>query len=334
MNFKNITSNVSEDFSGVVFIKDQSGQIHHQAYGYANRSDEIKNKVDTKFGIASGCKFFTAVAISQLVDAGKITFQSKIKDCLDIEFPFFDDSVTVHHLLTHTSGIPDYFDEAVMEDFADLWKERPMYLIDHLQAFLPMFQNSKMMFSPGERFQYNNAGFIVLGLIVEQYSGMSFTDYVETHIFKKCPMNDSGYYSLDQFPKNTAIGYIDDEETGLWKTNIYSIPIKGGADGGAFITAPDMIKFWEGLLSHKLLNPETTKLLLTPHVCEEDDEYYGYGIWITKSGDEIVKYHLMGYDPGVCFHSAYYPKKGITVVIPSNKSKGAYPVIKMIESQM
>lgn len=145
-------------------------------------------------------------------------------------------------------------------------------------------------------------------------------------------MDDSGYFCLDCLPPNTANGYIENDQDGTWRTNIYSVPIKGGADGGAFITAGDMINLWEGLLGNKLLNERNTNLLLTPHVCVDgNEEFYGYGIWITKRKGRIFKYHVMGYDPGVSFHSSVYPSLGLKMVIPSNKESGAYDITKAIE---
>ncbi|WP_099352603.1 serine hydrolase domain-containing protein [Fredinandcohnia onubensis] len=321
-------------FSGVVLAKQHDEVTIQSAYGYSNRAEELENKINTRFGIASGCKLFTAIAVCQLVEKGLVTFDTRLKDCLNIEFPYFAENINVDHLLTHTSGVPDYFDEAVMDDFEELWKENPMYLIRGLKDFLPLFQNSSMMFEPGERFHYNNAGYILLGLIIEQKTGKSFTDYVIENIFKPSGMVDSGYFPLDNLPNNTAIGYIDNEEDGTWRTNMYSIPIKGGSDGGAFVTAPDMIKLWDALLGYKLVSKETTNLLLKPHVHAEDDEFYGYGVWISKRDSEIYKYHVMGYDPGVSFASSYYPAAGITLVIPSNQSYGPHDVTDVFEENV
>src|SRR5690606_18248653 len=141
-------------------------------------------------------------------------------------------------LLTHTSGIPDYFDEQVMDDFEDLWRRQPMYLMQTASDFIPLFKEQPMMFQPGERFHYNNAGFIALGLIVEQLTGSEFTDVVQERIFGPANMLNSGYFRLDRLPGQTAFGYI--EEEGAWRTNHYAIPIRGGADGGAYVTAGDM----------------------------------------------------------------------------------------------
>ncbi|WP_026908649.1 serine hydrolase domain-containing protein [Paucisalibacillus globulus] len=317
-------------FSGVIKVHHHDEVIHESVFGYSNRSDQLENMLNTRFGIASGCKIFTAVGIGILVDEGKISFQTKLSECLDVYFPHYSKDITIHHLLTHTSGIPDYFDESVMEDFAELWLERPMYTMRSPKDFLPMFQNREMLFQPGERFHYNNAGYIVLGLVIEQISGMNFTDFVETKVFAKAGMNHSGYFSLDQLPKDTAIGYIDDEESGAWKSNIYSIPVKGGADGGAFITASDMMKFWDALVGNKLLSEGITKKFLTPHVESDEDEYYGYGIWMNKQEGKIIRQHVMGYDPGVNFHAAVYPD-GHKVVVTSNKSDGAFDIMLAIE---
>jgi len=320
----------SKGFSGTTLLKKVGEKPVISSLGYANRAEQIPNQTETKFGIASGCKLFTAIAICQLVEEGKIMFETRLLDCVDFVFPNFADNITIHHLLTHTAGVPDYFDEEMMEDFEDLWKALPMYSMRNLKDFLPLFQNEPMKFTPGKQFSYNNSGFILLGLIVEKVSGMRFTDYVEKNIFKKAGMIDSGYFAFDALPCKTAQGYIDFENGG-WKTNIYSLPVRGGSDGGAYITVKDMTLLWESLLTHQLLNESTTNKILTPHVVDEDESYYGYGIWIDKTDGEVSKYHIMGYDPGVSFHSAYYPGINTILVVCSNASSGAYGVMAEIE---
>ncbi|MCL6460080.1 MAG: beta-lactamase family protein, partial [Gorillibacterium sp.] len=126
----------SNHFSGVVSIHQNQAEIYGRSYGQANRSEQIYNTMDTRFSIASGCKLFTAVAISQLVEKGLISFDSLLSECLEFSFPLFDPGVTVRHLLTHCSGIPDYFDEDVMDDFEELWIDVPMYRIRSPKDFL------------------------------------------------------------------------------------------------------------------------------------------------------------------------------------------------------
>ena len=326
---ENVASSI--DFSGVVLVTNDSNAMYQSAFGFANRSDKVRNDVFTKFGIASGCKLFTAIGIGLLVERGNLSFDTKLSECLNHEFKHFDNNITIHQLLTHSSGIPDYFDEEVMDNFEELWNEKSMYLLKNLSDFLPMFENNQMKFKPGERFHYNNAGYILLGLIIEQQTGTTFQSFVEKEIFKKCSMKDSGYYALDKLPINTAVGYIDNEETREWRTNIYSIPVIGGADGGAFITAPDMVNFWNSLLNYKIVSEEITKILLTPHIHVEEEDFYGYGMWISKKNQQILKYHIMGYDPGVSFHSAYYPSNKTITVITSNETTGAHDISKTIE---
>lgn len=318
------------EFSGTMLVHRGEEQVVAESYSYANRSDQLPNTVDTRYGIASGCKIFTAVSICQLVEQGKLAFDTRLVDCLGEEVEQFDHSITIHQLLTHTSGVPDYFDEEVMDDFEELWINQPMYHIRTLRDFLPLFSNEPMKFAPGEKFHYNNAGYILLGRVVEKLSGMSFTSYVEEHVFKTAEMNGSGYFEMDALPAGTAFGYIDLAD-GSWKTNVYSLPAKGGSDGGAYVTTGDMKRFWQALSLNKLLSKELTEKLLTPHVSEDEDTYYGYGVWIDQDEKGISKFHVMGYDPGVSFHSGYYPRQDVTITVCSNRSEGAYPVVSQLE---
>ena len=327
--------NVQKDlqFSGA-FYAQKGNETLKGSNGFANRSEKIVNQVNTRFAIASGCKIFTSVAICLLVEDGKISFDTKLKDCLDIDFPNFDEDITIHHLLTHTSGAPDYFNEEIMDDFEMLWNSRPMYHIRSPKDFLPMFQNEKMQDHPSSSFQYNNTGYILLGLIVEHVTKRSFTEFIEEHIFRKVGMKDAGYFEMDRLPERTALGYIEDSE-GTWKTNIYSLPAKGGPDGGAFVSVEDMVRFWQTLTNHQLLSMKMTEMLFMPReiVDEEDNIYYGYcGFMELDDSKKVVKYIQMGYDPGVNFRSVYYPEAKKIIVVCSNESEGAYELLKEVES--
>lgn len=319
-------------FSGVIYVREEGEVVLAQGYGFANRSDRLPNTIHTRLGIASGAKTFTSVAVCQLVERGLVTFDTPLKECLDIAFPHFDPAVTIHHLLSHSAGIPDYFDEAVMDDYEALWRERPMYAIRTPGDFLPLFANEPMQFKPGERWAYNNAGFIVLGLVVEKLTGMPFAKYVEEHVFQPCGMMASGYFAMDRLPSDTALGYIpvgDDE----WRANIYSMPIVGGPDGGVYTTAPDLARFWDALVGYRLLGRATVDKMLTPHWPtnpDDDESHYGYGIWMEQKKGQAHVYYLLGEDPGVAFFSGFYPTGRIQFSLIGNTVAATWPMLECI----
>lgn len=165
---------INTDFQGSILVTNGSQIEFKQAYGLADRVHNISNSTHTRFGIASGCKLFTAIAILQLIEKGFFSLDSRLRDVLPLKHSHFHESITVHQLLTHTSGIPDYFDEEEMDDFEDLWKERPSYRMESPADFLPLFEQEPMKSTPGERFSYNNSGYVLLGLIIEAHTGIKF----------------------------------------------------------------------------------------------------------------------------------------------------------------
>jgi CubicO group peptidase (beta-lactamase class C family) len=338
MNMKEIIESCNKDngrFNGAILMKSEDKVLVEQGYGYANRSEKLGNTTSTRFGIASGAKIFTAVAILQLVEKGLLELETPLGDCIDETVPPFHSGITVRHLLTHSSGIPDYFDEETMTEinaYEELWTNLPMYTITSLQSFLPLFENKRMKFSPGERFSYSNSGYILLGLIVEQITGLRFQEYVELNIFNICGMHDSGYYRLDQLPARTAVGYIEEGDT--WRSNIYSVPVIGGPDGGVFTTVYDLEKFWSALMNHLLLSKSLTDIMLFPHQKENNYIYYGLGVWILIFHNEVFKYFVMGSDPGVEMQSSLYPKRNAQAHVLSNNGKGAGAIARKFDEML
>lgn len=324
----------TEPFSGVVSLRHRNAIVFERAYGTALRSESIPNQIDTRFQIASGCKIFTSVAICQLIERGVLSPTTLLADCVNVPFPQFDPHITIHQLLTHTSGIPDYFNEAVMTDYEALWQHNPMYTFRRPADFLPLFQNHPMQSPAGAAFAYNNAGFVLLGLIIEQCTATRFSDYVTEHIFRVCDMHDSGYFAADQLPPRTASSYIENAD-GTWRSNIYAIPIIGGGDGGAYTTAADMARFWQGLAEYRLLNSESTNRLITPQVATQRAapySHYGYGIWIETSGNGIRKRFVEGSDPGVAFRSSIYPEQQLMLTLLGNTGRVLWSVYTELEA--
>lgn len=332
MNWKRLTKRQKElAFSGSIYVEHEEEVLFSDAFGYADISEKIANHPGTRFSIASGSKIFTSIAICILAGEGKLDFNTRLSNCLDIDFLHFDEAVTIHHLLTHTSGVPDYFDEDEMDDYEDLWEERPMYKVRSPKDFLPMFQYKRMDDVPGIGFKYNNTGYIILGLIIEQISGMAYSDYIEQNIFQKAGMLTSGYFSADALLENTASGYIENSDGSL-KTNTFSLPARGGPDGGAYVTAEDFGLLWKALRDGKILSDEVKRTFLKPQVDVAEDIQYGYAGYMETSGESVVKYIQMGYDPGVNFRAVHYPNQDHTIVVCSNKSEGAYEMLKETEN--
>lgn len=130
--------------------------------GFADLANEVQNSLETKFASASAGKVFVAVAILQLIEQGKMQFEDTLGTLLDMNLGQIDKDVTVRQLLTHTSGVPDYFDESVMEEYEELWIDYPNYKIRRNNDLFPLFMNKPMMYSKGEKFQYNNSGYVLL----------------------------------------------------------------------------------------------------------------------------------------------------------------------------
>lgn len=318
-------------FSGVVLVQERGRPAVARAYGLAQRGEGLPNTLATRFATASGSKTFTAVAIGQLVARGLLAFETPLAACLPCLPPTIDPAVTIHQLLTHTAGIPDYFDEAAGGDYAALWHDVPMYRMRTPADFLPLLRDRPMQSAPGARFRYNNAGFVLLALVVEQLTGLAFPRYVTEHVFAPAGMADSGYFAADRLPPRTAYGYLDDAADGGWRTNVFAVPVVGGGDGGAYVTAADVIAFWAALLGHRLLPAPLTRALLTPHVPVRAPLAAGYGLWVTRRAHGALTYTMRGSDPGATFASSCYPERGVQLVALGNTSGGAAALTSALE---
>ena len=212
-------------FSGVVSLAPLgSGPSLDLAFGLADRSHRVPNTVETRFAMASGCKIFTAMAVGSLIQEGRIGLDTTLADCVRSRQFHFGSTVTVGQLLNHTAGVPDYFDEELESDYGALWRERPCYRMTSVRDFLPLFENAPMKAPPGQGFLYCNAGFVLLGLVIEELTGRDFREVVAERIFRPCGMTRSGYFAMDALPDNTALGYLSEDEADR-RTNIYSVPI-------------------------------------------------------------------------------------------------------------
>lgn len=321
-------------FSGVVDIRQHDTVLVARAAGYADRSNKIANTLDTRFGIASGTKFFTALAIGKLIAEQKLSVSTKFQECVTLDFPRYSPDITIQHLLTHTSGIPDYYDEETQTDFDNASFPVPCYDLRGPKDYLALFPDADMKFAPGERFGYSNGGYILLGVVIEALTGMRYQDFVEQEIFQPIGMHRSGYFALNQLPEQTALGYIDGNAG--WRTNIYNLPIVGASDGGAFTTVQDLATLRTAFWRHEIVPEALVELYTAPYVhVETEGEHttsYGHGLWIGENGRGERKLYIMGGDAGVSFGSSMNPVDGVQVTVISNTTDGAWPVLGEINS--
>lgn len=335
MDVEKLVAAQEQPFSGVVMVRRGGEVIHAKGYGLAHRAEEIPNSINTRFGTASGTKTFTATAVCQLAEAGKIDLNAPISDYLREGLPKYDSRVTVHQLLSHTSGIADYLDDDLSdEDYAALFARYPVYTLRGPADYLPMFPDG-MAFQPGERFAYNNGAYILLALLVETQSGMPYAQYVEENVFAKAGMSDSGFFESDHLPARTALGYLPDKGDGVWRTNVFLIPIRGGGDGGAYVTAPDMGKFWDALLGDQLLSRTMRERMLSIHATDanEPTNNYGYGVWIrTDAAGQISQYAAIGGDQGVDFTSTLMPQHDTLVTIIGNTKGPTWALFRSLRT--
>ena len=316
-------------FSGVISIRRGDQSLFEGAFGFADRSNLILNQLNTHYGTASGTKFFTALGIGKLIDSEEISLESRLEDLVPYEFPHFDPEITVKHLLTHTSGVFDYYDEEIVEDFDNFFVEIPWYHLTTPRDYLPLFQNEPMKFSPGERYAYSNGGYILLGIIIEEVTNSLYRDFIEEQVFQANGMVDSGFFALNRLPERTALGYMIDEQ-GNWKTNHYNLPIIGASDGGAFTTAADMARLWQSFINNKLLSPALTAMYQEPQVdIYRNEVSYGLGLYIWKKYTPPALY-IEGSDAGVGFDSRHFPKQDVTITILSNETDGEAAMRKII----
>lgn len=322
---------LSEDFRGNLFVKQDGKIIIESEQGYADLANKRLNLKDTRFASASAGKIFVSVAIQILIEKGKLDFRDTLGQLLTFDLHQIDPEVTVEQLLTHTSGVPDYFDEQIMDEYEQLWIDFPSYKIRENSDLLPLFIDKPMQYPKGTKFSYNNSGFVLLALIIEQLTQKPFDSYLEEVIFRPCQMDSTGYFELDRLPSNCANNYIYCESTDSYRTNIYSVDAKGTGAGGAFITTGDISRFWDALLHHRLLTKNMTEQMFQVHSEDGEGSYYGYGIWIHKDKNTLENIlYFQGQDPGVSFISEYNPTKNIQITLVSNFGDNVWREIRKI----
>jgi CubicO group peptidase (beta-lactamase class C family) len=309
------------DFSGVVRVDRGEHTEFAKAYGMAYRGLQVPNTIGTQFAIASATKGLTALAVVSLIVDGVLELSTPARTILGTDLPLIGEAVTVEHLLAHRSGIGDYLDEDIGHDYADYLMPVPVHELADTEQYLAVLDGFPAKFQPGEQFSYCNGGFILLALIAERVSGVPFHDFVRRRVCEPAGMVDTAFLRSDELPGRAALGYLD--IAGVWRSNVFHLPVRGNGDGGIYTTVADIRSLWTAFFAGRVVPAEWVAEMVRPRSVVSDKERYGLGFWLAGSGDAV---RLEGYDAGVSFRSWHHPTSGLTHTVISNTMDGAWPI--------
>lgn len=301
-------------FSGTVLVAKNEKEILSKGYGLLDYENDLQVQIDSRFCIASITKLFTAVSIMILQERGLLN----VKDSINKYYETFPDgnSITIHHLLTHTSGIANF------TDFPEV--------MEIIQSTIPtekiidLFRDKELEFEPGENYKYSNSGYVLLAYIIEKVSNQSYAEFLHENIFQKLNMYNSGVGKSTANNEISLVGYTLGQ-TGRCRSECIDLSIaKGWAD--VYSTVEDLYKWNTGLFQGKLISPETLDIMLASYI-EIGKTNIGYGFKCKNS----VVFHE-GWLFGFCSYFAYDRKNNTTIIVLSNNDMASiFNVVKCIE---
>ncbi len=325
-------------FSGVVLVWEDRVPVFSHAAGLAHRGHQVPVTASTRFQVASITKMVTATTALRLVERGTLKLDRPLLDFLPPEYrPLaLDQRHTLHHLLSHTSGLTNYHDDEdeTWASFTSAWDRVSVYHARGPTDILPLFADLPAASEPGE-FLYADANFILIGVLIEWVTGKSFAEVATEEVLGPAGMVDSGFFQIDLEPRNMATAYLaTDEAPDTWRSNIYSVAAGGMPDGGLTTTATDLARLLDEITSGSLLQPDTVSQMLVPHGFDNGVEAYGYGMELVVVDDRVTVYGHGGADPGVSAMVSHYVDTGITVVVLCNQDRGSWATVQKITEML
>ena len=305
-------------FSGAVLLAKDGKPLYAAAFGEANKDFHAPNTIDTKFNLGSMNKMFTATAVSQLVEQGKLSYDDTLAKYLpDVPNPAAAKKIRIENLLTHTSGLGSFFN--------DEWDKSSRALYRTVDDWMPIVRHDSLAFEPGTRWSYSNTGMLVAGKVVEVVAKQDYFDYVRAHIYQPAGMTRTDAYELDRVNPNLAVGYdkrFEGDGTMQFRNNIFQHVIRGGPAGGGYSTVGDLVRFAEALKAGKLVSPQTYELMTTPKPAVHSPRYgYGFGV----DPETGIVGHSGGF-PGISSNLDIFKGTPYVAVVMSNYSNGSQPV--------
>jgi CubicO group peptidase (beta-lactamase class C family) len=301
-----------DELSGAVLVAKDGRVLFGRAYGLADRKRRVPNTLRTRFRIGSMNKMFTAVAILQLVEAGKVKLNARLGAYLP-DYPNREVAakVTIHQLLTHTGATGDIFGPEFDEHRQELRA---------LADYVKLYGERDLEYEPGSFWTYSNYGFILLGVVIERASGQSYYDYVQEHVYARAGMTRSGSLPETQAVPDRAIGYTKPPGTTTWAPNTDTLPYRGTSAGGGYATVGDLARFAGALQRNKLLGPDSTRRLLAGKTepLMESGVRYAYGFFDARGADGNGWVGHGGGAPGMNGDLRIYPESGYVVAVLTN----------------
>jgi CubicO group peptidase (beta-lactamase class C family) len=274
-------------FNGAVLVAEKGEVIFKKGYGLANIEWDIPNAADTRFRLGSITKQFTSMLIMQLVEQGKLKLDGKITEYLPDYRKDTGDRVTVHHLLTHTSGIPSYTDQPGF--FPNV--SRNPYKVGE---FVTKHASGDLRFEPGSKFAYNNSGYFLLGAIIEKVTGKTYEEVLKEKIFDPLGMKDSGYDHSDTVMKKRAAGY-EKRPSGIINAPYLDMSLPYAA-GSLYSTVEDLYLWDQALYTDKLISAKSKELIFKPFL---DNYAYGWSVAKAKVGNTEETVSSIGHGGGI-----------------------------------
>ena len=293
----------ADRFSGVALVAKDGKPIFRKAYGLANREWDVPIAQDTKFRIGSITKQFTAAAILQLAEQGKLSLDDPISKYYPAAPPSWA-PITLKHLLTHTSGIPSY---TAIPGFFGM----PSRTERSPQDVVALTQDMPLEFKPGEKFNYNNTGYVLLGYVIEKVSGQAYRTYLQEHILKPLGLSNTGYDLTEPLLPHRAAGYASAPSGRITNASYLAMSLPYAA-GSLYSTADDLLAWDLALRSGKVISPASVTAMFTDYGFG-----YGYGQFVEVRDGKRVWQHGGGINGFVSMLSRY-PDQGLTVVLLSN----------------
>jgi len=285
--------------------------IHAKGYGYADITDKKKAKSDHIYRIGSVTKQFTSAAIMQLVEQGKINLDDPLTKYVP-DFPSPGENVTVTHLLQHTSGIRSYTNLA---SFMRLIKEPTTH-----QQLIDIVSEVEFDFQPGEEFRYNNSGYYLLGVIIEQVSGQTYADYLKDHVYPKAGLTDTGYGANEYPTPQHARGYMLANKK--FKDERYMDMSRPFAAGSLESTVEDLMRWNYALRNGKVVSAESYEMMTTNGTLNNGEKIqYGFGLFVGEMDGRPMVQHGGGIHGFSCM-MAYFPDEDVALAVLTNLRQG------------